>query len=69
MLFFSIVMEPSSQEKTTTVHRVEDVEIFPGAAAALKRLHFLDAGFQLFIVTNQSGIGRGMSSPSPTPKT
>ncbi len=37
--------------------RPEDVEIFPGAAAALKQL--ADAGFQLFIVTNQSGVGRG----------
>ncbi len=39
------------------LHRPEDVEIFPGAGAALKRL--ADAGFQLVIVTNQSGIGRG----------
>ena len=39
------------------LHRPEDVEIFPGAGAALKRL--ADAGFQLIIVTNQSGIGRG----------
>ena len=37
--------------------RPEDVEIFPGAGAALKRL--ADGGFQLFMVTNQSGIGRG----------
>lgn len=39
------------------LHRPEDVELFPGAGKALKRLG--DAGFQLIIVTNQSGIGRG----------
>jgi D-glycero-D-manno-heptose 1,7-bisphosphate phosphatase len=37
--------------------RPEDVEIFPGAGGALKRL--ADAGFKLFIVSNQSGVGRG----------
>ena len=37
--------------------RVEDVVIFPGAAAALARLQ--RAGFKLFIVSNQSGVGRG----------
>ncbi len=39
------------------LHRPEEVEIFPGAGAALKRL--LKADFKLIIVTNQSGIGRG----------
>ena len=35
----------------------KDVVLFPGAAAALKKLQ--DAGFALFIVSNQSGVGRG----------
>jgi D-glycero-D-manno-heptose 1,7-bisphosphate phosphatase len=35
----------------------DQVAIFPGAAEALKRLQ--DAGFKLFIVSNQSGVGRG----------
>ena len=35
----------------------DQVAIFPGAKEALKRLQ--DAGFKLFIVSNQSGVGRG----------
>src|SRR5205085_50447 len=34
------------------------VELLPGAAAGLKRLQA--AGFGLAVVTNQSGIGRGL---------
>lgn len=37
--------------------RVEEVEIFPGTGAALGLL--CQAGFRLFLVTNQSGVGRG----------
>jgi D-glycero-D-manno-heptose 1,7-bisphosphate phosphatase len=44
-------------EEKHYLHRVEEVVIFPGAAAGLGRL--CRAGFKLFIVSNQSGVGRG----------
>jgi D-glycero-D-manno-heptose 1,7-bisphosphate phosphatase len=37
--------------------RPEDVVIFPATRIGLKKL--CDAGFKLFIVSNQSGVGRG----------
>jgi histidinol-phosphate phosphatase family protein len=39
-------------------HRDTDYELLPGVPAALRRL--AGAGFRLAIVTNQSGIGRGL---------
>ncbi len=39
------------------LHLPEDVAIFPGAAGALKAV--IESGFHLFMVTNQSGVGRG----------
>ncbi len=44
-------------EDKNYLNRPEQVALLPGAPAALKRLQ--DAGFKLFIVSNQSGVGRG----------
>ena len=39
------------------LHKVEEVQFIKGAIAALKRAQ--DAGFEIVMVTNQSGVGRG----------
>jgi D-glycero-D-manno-heptose 1,7-bisphosphate phosphatase len=39
------------------LHRPEEVVLIPGAVEALRDLR--QAGFQLILVTNQSGVGRG----------
>lgn len=40
------------------LHKPEDIEYFPDTKAALSLLY--EKGYVLFIVTNQSGIGRGL---------
>lgn len=43
-------------EDTGFVHKVEDFRMIPNAIEGLKLLN----GYSLFIVTNQSGVGRGI---------
>src|SRR5262249_54734610 len=38
--------------------RVEDLELLPGVPMALRELH--EAGYALVVVSNQSGVGRGL---------
>jgi len=40
------------------IKSAEQVQLLPGAAAAVKRIN--DAGIPAIVVTNQSGIGRGL---------
>lgn len=47
-------------EEGNYISRPDQVVILPGAAAALQRL--CRAGLKLFIVSNQSGVGRGYFS-------
>ncbi len=44
-------------EEASYVGDVDKVVPIPGAAAALQQLQ--DAGYWLFVITNQSGVGRG----------
>lgn len=44
------------------LHRVVDFEFLPGAVAAMHRLQ--EAGYLLIVVTNQSGLARGLFTDS-----
>jgi D-glycero-D-manno-heptose 1,7-bisphosphate phosphatase len=45
-------------EERHYLHDPDQLVLLPGAATALQKLHH--AGFLLFLVTNQSGVGRGL---------
>ena len=47
-------------EEVNYLHRVEDLRLFPSTEDALRDLK--SAGFLVIVVTNQSGIGRGIYS-------
>ena len=49
-------------EEVNFLARVEDLQIFPYTAEALRLLR--NAGFLVIVVTNQSGIGRGIYDES-----
>jgi D,D-heptose 1,7-bisphosphate phosphatase len=51
-------------DDTGYVHRAEDFHWFPGAINAIRRLN--DAGRYVFLVTNQSGVARGMFDEAAT---
>lgn len=47
-------------EEVNFLSRVEDLVVFPFTPSAIRRLK--DAGFLVIVLTNQSGIGRGLYS-------
>ncbi len=47
-------------EERNYVSQIEDFHLIPGAVEGLAQLS--DAGFSLVVITNQSGIGRGLYS-------
>jgi D-glycero-D-manno-heptose 1,7-bisphosphate phosphatase len=49
-------------EDTGYVHRIADFRWLPGSVDAIRRLN--QAGYYVFVVTNQSGIARGLFDAS-----
>ncbi len=49
-----------NKESDQFIKTAEEYHLLPGAVGAIKRLN--DAGFDVFVASNQSGIGRGIIS-------
>ena len=49
-------------EDTGYVHRMADFRWLPGSVEAIRRLN--QAGYYVFVVTNQSGVARGLFETS-----
>lgn len=48
------------------ISRPEAIQLLPGAAAAIRRAR--DRGFRIVVVTNQSGVGRGIIQADVLPR-
>ena len=59
---FFLDRDGTVNEEISFLHRPEDAVLIPGVAEAIRKIHA--AGFLAVVVSNQSGVARGMFPPS-----